>query len=90
MFLQSQQETLNIFKSGFVNEYDYMYYMRWLSMKLNNPNKVLPRNIVCLLGTASFKSTFIDSFGDFLRIKIIDYSVNSNKQNVNRINFNCF
>lgn len=71
------QETLNIFKSGFVNEYDYMYYMRWLSMKLNNPNKVLPRNIVCLLGTASFKSTFIDSFGDFLRIKIIDYSVDT-------------
>lgn len=77
IYKEKVQETLNIFKSGFVNEYDYMYYMRWLSMKLNNPNKVLPRNIVCLLGTASFKSTFIDSFGDFLRIKIIDYSVDT-------------
>ena len=71
------QESLNIFKSGFVHEYDYMYYMRWLSMKLNDPYTVLPRNIVCLLGTASFKSTFIDSFGDFLKINIIDYSVDT-------------
>ena len=68
------QESLNIFKSGFVNEYDYMYYMRWLSMKLNNPYTVLPRNIVCLLGTGSFKTTFIDSFGDFLKVSKINYS----------------
>lgn len=68
------EESLNIFKSGFVNEYDYIYYMRWLSMKLNNPYKVLPRNIVCLLGTGSFKTTFIDSFGDFLKVSKINYS----------------
>ena len=68
------QESLNIFKSGFVNEYDYIYYMRWLSMKLNNPYIVLPRNIVCLLGTGSFKTTFIDSFGDFLKVSKINYS----------------
>ena len=68
------QESLNIFKSGFVNEYDYIYYMRWLSMKLNNPYTVLPRNIVCLLGTGSFKTTFIDSFGDFLKVSKINYS----------------
>lgn len=68
------QESLNIFKSGFVNEYDYMYYMRWLSMKLNNPYAVLPRNIVCLLGTGSFKTTFIDSFCDFVKVAKINYS----------------
>lgn len=68
------EESLNIFKSGFVNEYDYIYYMRWLSMKLNNPYIVLPRNIVCLLGTGSFKTTFIDSFGDFLKVSKINYS----------------
>lgn len=68
------KESLNIFKSGFVNEYDYIYYMRWLSMKLKNPYKVLPRNIVCLLGTGSFKTTFIDSFGDFLKVSKINYS----------------
>lgn len=68
------EESLNIFKSGFVNEYDYIYYMRWLSMKSNNPYKVLPRNIVCLLGTGSFKTTFIDSFGDFLKVSKINYS----------------
>lgn len=68
------QESLNIFKSGFVHEYDYMYYMRWLSMKLNNPYTVLPRNIVCLLGTGSFKTTFIDSFCDFVKVSKINYS----------------
>lgn len=68
------QESLNIFKSGFVHEYDYMYYMRWLSMKLNNPYAVLPRNIVCLLGTGSFKTTFIDSFCDFVKVSKINYS----------------
>ena len=68
------EESLNIFKSGFVNEYDYIYYMRWLSMKLNDPYTVLPRNIVCLLGTGSFKTTFIDSFGDFLKVSKINYS----------------
>ena len=68
------QESLNIFKSGFVHEYDYMYYMRWLSMKLNNPYTVLPRNIVCLLGTGSFKTTFIDSLCDFVKVSKINYS----------------
>lgn len=68
------QESLNIFKSGFVNEYDYIYYMRWLSMKLNNPYAVLPRNIVCLLGTGSFKTTFIDSLCDFVKVSKINYS----------------
>ena len=68
------QESLNIFKSGFVHEYDYMYYMRWLSMKLNDPYTVLPRNIVCLLGTGSFKTTFIDSLCDFVKVSKINYS----------------
>ena len=68
------QESLNIFKSGFVNEYDYMYYMRWLSTKFNNPYTVLPRNIVCLLGTGSFKSTFIESIKDFIKVSKINYS----------------
>ena len=68
------QESLNIFKSGFVNEYDYVYYMRWLSMKLNDPYTVLPRNIVCLLGTGSFKTTFIDSLCDFVKVSKINYS----------------
>ena len=68
------EESLNIFKSGFVNKYDYIYYMRCLSMKLNNPYKVLPRNIVCLLGTGSFKTTFIDSLCDFLKVSKINYS----------------
>ena len=68
------QESLNIFKSGFVNEYDYMYYMRWLSTKFNDPYTVLPRNIVCLLGTGSFKSTFIDSIKDFIKVSKINYS----------------
>ncbi len=74
VYINKVQESLNIFKSGFVHEYDYMYYMRWLSMKLNNPYTVLPRNIVCLLGTGSFKTTFIDSFGDFLKVSKINYS----------------
>lgn len=73
-YKEKVKESLNIFKSGFVNEYDYIYYMRWLSMKLKNPYKVLPRNIVCLLGTGSFKTTFIDSFGDFLKVSKINYS----------------
>ena len=73
-YKEKVKESLNIFKSGFVNEYDYIYYMRWLSMKLNNPYIVLPRNIVCLLGTGSFKTTFIDSFGDFLKVSKINYS----------------
>lgn len=73
-YKEKVEESLNIFKSGFVNEYDYIYYMRWLSMKLNNPYIVLPRNIVCLLGTGSFKTTFIDSFGDFLKVSKINYS----------------
>lgn len=68
------QESLNIFKSGFVNEYDYMYYMRWLSTKFNDPYTVLPRNIVCLLGTGSFKSTFIESIKDFIKVSKINYS----------------
>ena len=68
------QESLNIFKSGFVNEYDYMYYMRWLSSKFNDPYTVLPRNIVCLLGTGSFKSTFIESIKDFIKVSKINYS----------------
>ena len=68
------QESLNIFKSGFVHEYDYIYYMRWLSMKLNDPYTVLPRNIVCLLGTGSFKTTFIDSLCDFVKVSKINYS----------------
>ena len=74
VYIDKVQESLNIFKSGFVNEYDYMYYMRWLSMKLNNPYTVLPRNIVCLLGTGSFKTTFIDSFCDFVKVSKINYS----------------
>ena len=73
-YKEKVKESLNIFKSGFVNEYDYIYYMRWLSMKLNDPYTVLPRNIVCLLGTGSFKTTFIDSFGDFLKVSKINYS----------------
>lgn len=68
------KESLNIFKSGFVNEYDYIYYMRWLSMKLNDPYTVLPRNIVCLLGTGSFKTTFIDSLCDFVKVSKINYT----------------
>ena len=68
------QESLNIFKSGFVHEYDYMYYMRWLSTKFNEPYTVLPRNIVCLLGTGSFKSTFIESIKDFIKVSKINYS----------------
>ena len=68
------QESLNILKSGFVNEYDYMYYMRWLSTKFNDPYTVLPRNIVCLLGTGSFKSTFIESIEDFIKVSKINYS----------------
>ena len=68
------QESLNIFKSGFVNEYDYMYYMRWLSTKFNDPYTVLPRNIVCLLGTGSFKSTFIESMKEFIKVSKINYS----------------
>ena len=74
VYIDKVQESLNIFKSGFVHEYDYMYYMRWLSMKLNNPYAVLPRNIVCLLGTGSFKTTFIDSFCDFVKVSKINYS----------------
>ena len=73
-YKEKVEESLNIFKSGFVNEYDYIYYMRWLSMKLNSPYIVLPRNIVCLLGTGSFKTTFIDSLYDFLKVSKINYS----------------
>ena len=73
-YKEKVEESLNIFKSGFVNEYDYIYYIRWLSVKLNNPYTVLPRNIACLLGTGSFKTTFIDSFGDFLKVSKINYS----------------
>lgn len=71
------QESLNIFKSGFVNEYDYMYYMRWLSMKLNNPYDVIEKNIVCVDGTSSFKSRFIGSFTEFIKVQNIDYSVDT-------------
>lgn len=71
------EESLNIFKSGFVNEYDYMYYMRWLSMKLNNPDYVIEKNIVCVDGTSSFKSRFIGAFTDFMQITNIDYSETS-------------
>ena len=73
-YKEKVKESLNIFKSGFVNEYDYIYYMRWLSMKLNDPYTVLPRNIVCLLGTGSFKTTFIDSLCDFVKVSKINYT----------------
>lgn len=71
------QESLNIFKSGFVNEYDYMYYMRWLSMKLNNPRYVIEKNIVCVDGTSSFKTRFVGAFTEFIKIQNIDYSLDT-------------
>lgn len=68
------EEILNIFKSGFVNGYDYIYYMRWLSMKLNNPRMLIPRDIVCLFGTIGIKTMFIDAFNDFIKVSNIGYN----------------
>lgn len=68
------EETLNIFKSSFVNEYDYIYYMRWLSMKLNNPCKLIPHNIVCLFGNPDVKTTFINAFAEFIKTSNISYN----------------
>lgn len=73
-YKEKVEQSLNIFKSGFVNEYDYMYYMRWLSMKLNNPDYVIKKNIVCVNGTSSFKSRFVGAFTDFMKITNIDYA----------------
>ena len=71
------EESLNIFKSGFELEEDYIYYMRWLSAKFNDPMRNLPRNIVCLEGACSFKTTFISSFMDFIKITNVDYQTDT-------------
>lgn len=76
-YKEKAREALESFKTGFCDSADYMYFIRWLSTKLNNPNKSLSRNIVCLLGSGSFKTTFIESFKDFIKFSKIDYSIAS-------------
>lgn len=65
-------EVLNIFKQSFVYEDDYIYYMRWLSAKLNKPYTLLPKNIVCLSDSDNY-DTFIESLSDFIKISKIEY-----------------
>lgn len=65
-------EALNIFKQSFVYEDDYIYYIRWLSAKLNNPKTLLPKNIVCLSDSDNY-DTFIESLSDFIKISKVEH-----------------
>lgn len=73
-YLDKVKEGLNIFASGFILEEDYIYFMRWVSAKLNNPKTVLPRNLVCLDGTGSFKTRFIEKLRDFVSFSKVHYN----------------
>ena len=66
-------KALDIYAETF-NEYnDYIYYCRWLSMKLRHPNVALPRSIVQLEGSGSFKTNFIKAFNKFITIAAVDF-----------------
>lgn len=70
---KAAHEALEIYAETFNEFNDFVYYCRWLSMKLRRPNVALPRSIVQLEGSGSFKTNFIKAFNKFLTIAAVDF-----------------
>lgn len=62
---------LEIFKAGFVNEYDYNVYMDFIRFKLLNPKKLYIKNFVCYEGKDSLKTSFINMVGEYITVGIV-------------------
>lgn len=62
---------LDIFKAGFVNEYDYNVYMDFIRFKLLNPKKLYIKNFVCYEGKDSLKTSFINMVGEYITVGIV-------------------
>ena len=65
-------EFIDKFKTTFENDDDAVYYLKWLGMKLRNPNDVIGRNIVCVGDSGTFKTMLIDKLYDYLDIHKVD------------------
>ena len=69
--INNGQRLLDIFKSGFVHEYDFNVYMDFVRSKLLNPKKLYIKNFVCYEGRDSLKTTFINMLSEYISVGIV-------------------
>ena len=59
---------LKHFKTTFINESDYKFYIDLFRHKLNNPMKKYKKNMACFYGSDSMKTAFPQLFEKFLHV----------------------
>lgn len=69
--MKNGQRLLDIFKTGFVHEYDFNVYMDFIRSKLLNPKNLYIKNFVCYEGRDSLKTAFINMLSDYVGVGIV-------------------
>ena len=65
---KNAKEMLKIFKKGFVYNRDYKLFIDFIRFKLNTPDDLYLKNIVCYKGKDSLKTGFLNILSDYIDI----------------------
>ena len=65
---KNAKEMLKIFKKGFVHNRDYNLFIDFIRFKLNTPDDLYLKNIVCYDGKDSLKTGFLNILSDYIDI----------------------